>query len=250
MTSETRPVALITGGTSGIGLATAHTLHKRGYAVVVTGRNPHTIAEAERNLPAEVSVLRADAASLADADRVVAELTLRHGKVDLVLLNAAIEQLAPLADLDEATFDETFAINVKGQVFLVQKLLPLLSPGSSVIFTSSIAAEKGMPNLSVYSATKGAQLALARALAVELAPRGIRVNAVSPGPIDTPALHKLGLGADELEAFKKTLTARVPLGRFGTAEEVADTVAFLASPRGGYITGANAAVGGGFGVAL
>jgi NAD(P)-dependent dehydrogenase (short-subunit alcohol dehydrogenase family) len=250
MTSETRPVALITGGTSGIGLATAHTLRKRGYAVVVTGRNPRTIAEAERGLPTDVSVLRADAASLADADRVVAELELRHGKVDLVLLNAAIEQLAPLADLDEATFDETFAINVKGQVFLVQKLLPLLNPGSSVIFTSSVAAGKGMPNLSVYSATKGAQLALARALAVELAPRGIRVNAVSPGPIDTPALHKLGLAADELATFKKTITAQVPLGRFGTAEEIADTVAFLASPQAAYITGANAAVGGGFGVAL
>jgi NAD(P)-dependent dehydrogenase (short-subunit alcohol dehydrogenase family) len=250
MTSENRPVALITGGTSGIGLATAHTLHKRGYAVVVTGRNPHTIAEAERDLPAEVSVLRADAASLADADRVAAELELRYGRVDLVLLNAAVEQLAPLADLDEATFDDAFAINVKGQVFLVQKLLPVLNPGSSVIFTSSIAAEKGMPNLSVYSATKGAQLAFARALAIELAPRGIRVNTVSPGPIDTPALHKLGLGADELEAFKKTIAAQVPLGRFGTAEEVADTVAFLASPQATYVTGANAAVGGGFGVAL
>jgi NAD(P)-dependent dehydrogenase (short-subunit alcohol dehydrogenase family) len=250
MTSENRPVALITGGTSGIGLATAHTLHKRGYAVVVTGRNPHTIAEAERDLPAEVSVLRADAASLADADRVAAELELRYGRVDLVLLNAAVEQLAPLADLDEATFDDAFAINVKGQVFLVQKLLPLLNPGSSVIFTSSIAAEKGMPNLSVYSATKGAQLAFARALAIELAPRGIRVNTVSPGPIDTPALDKLGLGADELEAFKKTITTQVPLGRFGTAEEVADTVAFLASPQATYVTGANAAVGGGFGVAL
>jgi len=250
MTPETRPVALITGGTSGIGLATAHTLYERGYAVVVTGRNPRTIAEAERDLPAEVTVLPADAASLADAARVAAELESRYGKVDLVLLNAAVEQLVPLADLDEATFDETFAINVKGQVFLVRKLLPLLGPGSSVIFTSSIAAEKGMPGVSVYSATKGTQLALARALAVELAPRGIRVNAVSPGPIDTPALHKLGLSADQLEAFRKTIAAQVPLGRFGTAAEVADTVAFLASPQAAYITGANAAVGGGFGVAL
>ncbi|WP_343871527.1 SDR family oxidoreductase, partial [Dactylosporangium roseum] len=236
--------ALITGGTSGIGLATAQTLAARGYAVVVTGRNPRTLADAERALPAGVRVERADAGSVADADRLATDLGNRFGALDVVLLNAAVEHPAPLDGIDEAGFDEQFAVNVKGQYFLLQKLLPLLGPGSSVIFMSSTGAQHGLPGLAVYCATKGAQVALARSLAVELAPRGIRVNAITLGPVDTPALTKLGMPADELDAFKKTITARVPLGRFGTAQEIADAVAFLASPEATYVTGATMMVSG------
>lgn len=244
----TSAVALVTGGTTGIGLATARLLHTRGYAVVVTGRNAETLAEARRTLPEDVVVLRADAKSLADADNVVAEIKLRFGKLDLVFLNAALIAMAPLEAVDEAGFDAHFAVNVKGPYFQLQKLLALLGPGSSVIVTSSIIGERGVAASSVYSATKGAQLALVRALAIELAPRHIRVNSISPGVISTPAHDKLGMPPEQLRGMFDALTARIPFGRMGNADEVAHAVAFLASPEASFITGANLMVGGGFGV--
>ncbi|TDC47925.1 SDR family oxidoreductase [Jiangella ureilytica] len=250
MTQDSSRVALIVGGTTGIGLATAHALHQHGYAVVVTGRNPETLAAAQRQLPPDVTVLRADAASLTDADDVVTLVKERFETVDVVFLNAAVVHAIAFEDLDEATFDHAFGVNVKGQSFLLQKLLPLLTRGSSVIFTSSIGSEKALPSQSIYTATKGAQIGLMRALAAELAPRGIRVNAVSPGPIDTPAPGKLGLPEDVLGSMREAIASHVPLGRWGRAEEVAEAVAFLASPRSSYVTGANSMVGGGFGVAL
>ena len=246
-TPDPRPVALITGGTSGIGRATAEVLRERGYAVVVTGRNPATLAAAEATLPDDVTVLSADAGSLADADRLVDELRHRFGRVDLAVLNAAVARMTPFETMAENAFDEHFAVNVKGPLFLVQKLLPLLRAGSSVVVTSSVVADKAMPSFSAYSATKGAQLALVRALAAELAPRGIRVNAVSPGVIDTPAHEKLGLPVEVLAGMQQMLSAQIPLDRMGSAGEVASAVAFLASPEAAYITAANTVVAGGFG---
>jgi NAD(P)-dependent dehydrogenase (short-subunit alcohol dehydrogenase family) len=245
MTTASRPVALITGGTTGIGLAAARHLHGLGFAVVVTGRNPDTLAEAARALPDDVVVIRADARSVSDAEQLAAELTRRFGKLDVVFLNAGVAHFAPLESFDEAFFTEHFDINVKGALFTLQKVLPLLVRGSSVILTSSVVAEKGLANASVYSATKAAVNSLVRSLSVELAPRGIRVNGISPGPIETPIMAKLGMPAEALDGFKQTMTARVPLARFGSDDEVARTVGFLATPASSFVTGAQLAVDGG-----
>jgi NAD(P)-dependent dehydrogenase (short-subunit alcohol dehydrogenase family) len=248
-TSTSAPVALVTGGTTGIGLATAQVLHKRGYAVMVTGRNPDSLADAQRVLPDDVVVFRADARSVADADAVAAELSRRFGKLDLAFLNAGVTSLVPLEALDEETYDWHFDTNLKGQVFLLQKVLPLLGRGSSVVLTSSTGSDRGNPGMAVYAATKGAQLSLMRTLAVELAPRGIRVNAVSPGPIETPMMTKLGMPADKLDDFKVSFAARIPTGRFGTPEEIANAVAFLGSAEASFITGANLVADGGRSIA-
>jgi NAD(P)-dependent dehydrogenase (short-subunit alcohol dehydrogenase family) len=240
-----KSVALITGGTTGIGFATARVLHDKGYAVLVTGANPETLAAAQQSLPSEVVVLKADARSLSDAARVADELKQRFGRVDFAYLNAGVSRMLPLEEIDEAFFDEHFDINVKGQLFTLQKILPLLSNGGSVLFTTAVGAQKGVRNYSVASATKGATAALVPALAAELAPRGIRVNAIRPGPIDTPAFDKLGLPAEAIAGFRQMTPQRVPLGRLGTAEEVADVAAFLASPAARYITGTMIDVDGG-----
>jgi NAD(P)-dependent dehydrogenase (short-subunit alcohol dehydrogenase family) len=245
---SSRPAALITGGTTGIGLATARALHAEGYAVLVTGQNPDTLAAARRALPEDVVVFRADSRVIADAERVAGELKERFGKVDVVFLNAGAGRFIPIEAVDEAAYEEHFNLNIKGQFFTLQKALPLLTRGGSVIFTGALGVTKGIPNWSVYSATKGALLALVPALAVELAPRGIRVNAVTPGPTDTPAMDRLGLPAEAMRAFRETLSARSPLGRFGVAEEVASVVAFLVSPKASYITGANIVIDGGLSV--
>lgn len=237
---NSRPVALVTGGTTGIGLATAR-LFAKEFAVVVTGRNPDTLAQARRELPDDVVVLVADARSMPDTDRVAAELTQRFGRVDAVFLNAGIGSLMPLEAVDEAFYDEHFEVNVKGQIFLLQKILPLLTPGSSVVFNAALGVFRAIPNWSVYTATKGALLSFMRALSVELASRGIRVNAVTPGPIDTPALDRLGLDVDA----RNSLREAVPLGRLGSADDVAQVVAFLTSNAAAFVTGAEIAIDGG-----
>lgn len=244
-TQAVKSVALITGGTTGIGFATARLLHEKGFAVLVTGANPETLAAAQRSLPREVVVLKADARSLSDAARVAQELKQRFGRLDFAYLNAGVSRMLPLAAVDEAFFDEHFDITVKGQLFILQQILPLLTKGASVLFTTAVGAEKGLPNYSVASATRGATAALVPALAAELAPRGIRVNAIRPGPIDTPAMGKLGLPADVIAGFREMIPQRVPLGRMGTPEEVADVAAFLASSAARYITGTTIDVDGG-----
>jgi NAD(P)-dependent dehydrogenase (short-subunit alcohol dehydrogenase family) len=241
--------ALITGGTTGIGRATAELLHSAGARVAITGRNPDTLAAARRELPADIAVLEADARSLSDATRLAGEVEQRFGKLDILFLNAGIAQLAPFEAVTEAFYDEHMNVNVKGVIFTLQKLLPLLGQGSSVIVNTSVADQKGAAMMSIYSASKGAVAALVRTLAVELAPRGIRVNSVSPATILTPIQAKFGLPPEVAAASAKHYAARIPLGRFGAAEEVAQMVLFLASGGASYITGVEIPVDGGLSIA-
>jgi NAD(P)-dependent dehydrogenase (short-subunit alcohol dehydrogenase family) len=243
-TPGSRRVAFITGGTSGIGLATARVLHAEGYAVLVTGRDPQTLEKARNTLPDGVVVVRADARSITDAQRVATELSDRFGHVDVAFLNAGRGVVGPIDTIDEAGYDETFDVSVKGQFFTLQKILPLLGKGSVVIFNSAIGAHRGVPGFTVYSAAKGALLPLTRGLAIELAPRGIRVNAVTPGTIDTPAVHRF-IGAEQMAGFRARFSATVPLGRIGADEDVACAVAYLASPAAGFITGTEIVIDGG-----
>lgn len=240
---------LITGGTTGIGRASAQLFHAAGARVAVTGQNPTTLEQARRELAPEIAVLPCDARRVSDAALLANELERRFGTLDVVFLNAGIAQLAPFESVSEAAYDEQMAVNVKGVIFTLQKLLPLLRAGSSVIVNTSLADQKGVAMMSIYAATKGAVAAWARAVAVELAPRGIRVNSVSPATILTPIQQKFGLPPEVAEAQAKHYCSRIPLGRFGTPEEVANAVLFLASPAASYITGVELPLDGGLAIA-
>ncbi|BBA97175.1 putative short chain dehydrogenase/reductase [Actinacidiphila reveromycinica] len=229
--------ALITGGTSGIGRATAELLAARGYRVMVTGL--HDVTDAV--LPQGVTAVQADLASLADIDRAVERAREHLGSLDLLHLNAGLPRPGLTVETtDEAAFDALFDVNVKGGFFTLRKALPLLNDGASVVFT--VGAGEGLG--AALTAAKGALLPLVRALAVELAPRRIRVNAVSPGVVDTPVYGRMGISPETVAAWGEG----VPLGRVGTPADVAEAVAFLASDAAGYITGDNLRVSGGMGV--
>lgn len=238
------PTALITGGTSGIGRATAELLHARGYQVVVTGQNPDSIAKAKAELPDDILVTRADARRPADTDSLLRTVSERFGSLDLLFLNAGVFRPAPVADVTEEAFDEQVDINFKGQYFTLQKALPLIADGGAVVITVGIGARRGSPGATLGAATRGALLAMLPSLALELAPRRIRVNAVSPGAIETPLFDKLGVP----EAERNAMRANIPFQRFGSGREVAEVVAFLASDAAGYVTGQDVVVAGGYGL--
>ena len=236
---------LITGGTTGIGLATAQHLQAEGARVLVTGRNPETLAAARTTLGANAVVIASDSGSLADAQGLGAAVQKHTAKLDAVFLNAGIAQFGPFESLTPKHFDDMFNVNVRGLYFQLQSLLPILANPSGVVLTASVAAELGMATSSIYAATKAAVVSLGKTLAVELAPRGIRLNTISPGPITTPIFGKLGLPAEAVKGFEEHTTGKSLLKRFGTAEEVAKLVRFLLSEDSSYIIGENIVIDGG-----
>jgi NAD(P)-dependent dehydrogenase (short-subunit alcohol dehydrogenase family) len=239
-------VALITGGTTGIGLATAKRFAAEGARVVVTGRNPETLEAARRELGDRAEVVESDAGNEAQIAELFARLARTHRRLDILFLNAGIARFAPLAEAAPEDFDAMWAVNVRGPWLALKHALPLLPEGASVIVNSSVVNQKGLPGTSAYTATKAALRGLIRSVAAELAARKVRVNAVSPGPIETPIFGKLGLPAKEAEALVDGIASRVPLGRIGSADEIAAAAAFLASGEASFITGSEIAVDGGF----
>jgi len=240
-------VAVVTGGNSGIGLATARRLQQEGARVAISGRNQKTLDEAVRTIGNGVVAVQADVAKLADLDKLYAEVSRKLGKIDVLFVNAGVAKIASLAETSENVYDEQFDINIKGAYFTIQKALPLLNDGASIILNTSVADSKGQAGTSAYSATKAALRSLARTAAAELAERGIRVNSVAPGPIVTPIFGRTGLPKEVVDEFAKEIVARVPMKRFGQPEEVAAAVAFLASQDASYITGVEINVDGGMG---
>lgn len=240
-------VAVVTGGNSGIGLATAKRLQEEGARVAIAGRSKKTLDEAVKAIGNGVLAVQADVSELPDVDKLYAEVTKKLGKIDVLFVNAGVAKFAPLADTPESVYDEQFDINTKGAYFTIQKAIPFLNDGASIVLNTSVVGEKGNVNTSAYSATKAALRSLARTAAAELADRGIRVNAVAPGPIVTPIFGKTGLPQAAIDNFAKEILTKVPMKRFGQPEEVAGAVAFLASSDASYITGVELNVDGGLG---
>lgn len=238
-------VAVVTGGNSGIGLATAKEFKREGARVVITGRDAHTLAEAAREIGGDVLALRSDASSLADTDELFAAVRERYGRVDVLFVNAGVGKFASVEETDEELFDQIMDINFKGAYFTVKKALPLLSDGASVVLNTSVVAHVGFPGASVYSASKAALLSLVRTLSADLVGRGIRVNAVSPGPVETPIFGKMGLTPEAKDETMNGFREQVPLKRFGRPEEIAKAVLFLASPDSSFLVGTEIVADGG-----
>jgi NAD(P)-dependent dehydrogenase (short-subunit alcohol dehydrogenase family) len=239
-------IALITGGNSGIGLATAKRFVNEGAYVFITGRREPELAAAVKEIGRNISGVQGDVSNPGDLDRLFAQIKQEKGKLDIVFANAGVAKYSPFGQITEELYDSIFNINVKGLLFTVQKALPLLSDGASIILNASIVGSKGFPANSVYSATKAAVRSFARTWTTDLKDRRIRVNAVSPGATDTPGLSDLLASAEVGNERLKMISNSVPLGRLGTPDEIAKAVLFLASDDSSYITGTELFVDGGF----
>jgi NAD(P)-dependent dehydrogenase (short-subunit alcohol dehydrogenase family) len=239
-------VAVVTGGNSGIGLATARRLAAEGAYVFISGRRQDSLDEAVRSIGSEsVTAVRGDVSDLADLDRLFAVIKAEKGRLDIVFANAGGGTIGALGAITERQFDETFATNVKGVVFTVQKALPLLGDGASIILNASTTSIKGTPGLSIYSSSKAAVRNLARSWIVELTGRDIRVNVISPGVVPTPGYELLGLTKEQIQDFINVQVDTIPLRRIGTTEEIANVVAFLASDESSFVNGIELFVDGG-----
>lgn len=243
-------IALITGGNSGIGLATAEAFLKAGASVVITGRDPDTLRSAEVQLaelgaPHRLVAVRADVTQAHQLDEAIETVRQRFGRLDVLFVNAGIGEFIPITDATEQHFDRIFDTNVKGAYFTIKRALPLFAPGASVILNSSMAGLLGMPGTSVYAASKAAVRSLARTLSAELVDRGIRVNVISPGPVSTPMIDRVGLSPEAREQFAARVRQTVPLKRFGEPREIADAAVFLASDESSFVVGAELVADGG-----
>jgi NAD(P)-dependent dehydrogenase (short-subunit alcohol dehydrogenase family) len=238
-------VALVTGGNSGIGLATAKRFVAEGAYVFITGRRPAELEAAEKEIGGSVTGIQGDVAKLADLDRLFAQIKREKGRLDIVFANAGVAELAPVGEITEAQFNRIFDINVKGLLFTVQKAVPLIPEGGSIILNASIVASKGNPASSVYSASKAAVRSFARTWTMDLKERKIRVNALSPGPINTPAYDRLAQSGPAGQQMLESIVNRVPMGRFGTPDEIAKAAVFLASDDSTFVTGTELFVDGG-----
>lgn len=238
-------IAVVTGGNSGIGLASAKRLHQEGARVVITGRDARSLDSAVGEIGAGSLAVQSDVSKLEDIDRLYAFVASRLGKIDVLFANAGVAKFAPYSVSQAALFDELFAINVKGVYFTLQKALPHLNEGASIILNTSVVASKGSENMGIYAATKAAVRSFARTAASELKDRNIRVNAVAPGPISTPIFGRSGLTEEQIAGFEAGISDRVPMRRMGRPEEIANAVAFLASDDASYITGVELNVDGG-----
>jgi NAD(P)-dependent dehydrogenase (short-subunit alcohol dehydrogenase family) len=238
-------VAVVTGGSSGIGLAAAKEFANEGARVFITGRRQAELDKAVQQIGPNAVGVQGDVSNLKDLDRLFQTVQQQEGHIDVLFANAGGGEFVPLGSITEEHFDKTFNINVKGLVFTVQKALTLVRDGGSIILNASVAGSKGIEAFSVYSATKAAVRSFARTWTIDLKPRRIRVNTISPGPIDTPILNGLVASAEELSALKTNLAANVPLGRMGQSEEIGKAALFLASDDSSYITGIELFVDGG-----
>jgi NAD(P)-dependent dehydrogenase (short-subunit alcohol dehydrogenase family) len=238
-------VALITGGNSGIGLATAKLFSQEGAMVVIAGRDPHTLEQAAAEIGSNGLAVQADVTDLNQLDQLYQQIAERFGKLDILFANAGIGRFAALADTTESTYDQVFAVNLKGVYFTVQKALAHFNDDGAIVLNTSFLGKLGRPNTSLVSASKAAVRSLTRTFAAELIPRGIRVNAVSPGAIATPFHSRTGLPDDVVAANAQTFMAQIPMRRFGTDIEIAKTVLFLSSSDSAYMVGAEVAVDGG-----
>jgi NAD(P)-dependent dehydrogenase (short-subunit alcohol dehydrogenase family) len=243
MSNLTNKVAVVTGGNSGIGYATAKELASKGAQVVITGRNAAAVSKAAEELG--VTGIVSDQAKLDQIDNLVTEVKDQFGKVDILFLNAGVALFSSVATATEEHYDTIMNLNVKGVYFTVQKFLPIINDGGSIIFNTSVNAALGVPDSSVYAASKAALLSLNKVLASELASRKIRVNAISPGPVETPLYGKLGLSEEEVSGFGSLLGKKILLNRFAKSEEIANAVRFLASDDASFITGTELTVDGG-----
>ncbi|PSL35378.1 SDR family oxidoreductase [Chitinophaga ginsengisoli] len=237
--------ALVTGGNSGIGFATAKEFIQQGAKVIITGRNATALEEAKQSLGENAFTLLSDASNMEDVFQLQQQVKAIFPSLDILFINAGVAKLAPFETMTEAQYDETFNINVKSAYFTIQQLLPLFNDGGSIVLNTSINSHIGMANTTLYAASKGALITMARTLSTELLSRRIRVNAISPGPVKTPLYDKFGFDKEQAEAVQASIVGQVPMGRFGTPEEIARIVTFFASEDSSFVIGAELIADGG-----